>query len=188
MSLEARVVSLAQAIGDDIQILLAQDGSLTGLTTTDKTSLVAAINEVAANSAVGALLSANNLSDLGDTASARTNLDVRSTAQVTAEISAAVAAITLSALGGLTQAEVDARVQVVVDSAPAALDTLNELAAALGDDPNFAATITAALGNKVDFGSAQTLTVGQQLQACQNIGVGDPEHDFVTDYTTSRDT
>lgn len=38
----------------------------------------------------------------------------------------------------------------IVDSAPSALDTLNELAAALGDDANFAATVTTALGNKQD--------------------------------------
>ena len=36
--------------------------------------------------------------------------------------------------------------QLIVDTAPAALDTLNELAAALGDDANFSATITTALG------------------------------------------
>lgn len=39
-------------------------------------------------------------------------------------------------------------VAALVDSSPAALDTLNELAAALGDDPNYAATITTALGLK----------------------------------------
>lgn len=43
---------------------------------------------------------------------------------------------------------VDARVQLIVDAAPAALDTLNELAAALNDDPNFAATVTTALAGK----------------------------------------
>jgi hypothetical protein len=37
---------------------------------------------------------------------------------------------------------VDSRVQLVVDAAPAALDTLNELAAALGDDADFAGTVT----------------------------------------------
>jgi hypothetical protein len=37
----------------------------------------------------------------------------------------------------------------VVDSSPAALDTLNELAAALGNDPNFAASTATALGNRV---------------------------------------
>lgn len=41
----------------------------------------------------------------------------------------------------------------ILDSAPATLDTLNELAAALGDDPNFAATITAALGLKLNSSS-----------------------------------
>lgn len=44
------------------------------------------------------------------------------------------------------QTAVDARIALVIDSAPSALDTLNELAAALGDDPNFAATMTTALG------------------------------------------
>lgn len=36
---------------------------------------------------------------------------------------------------------------IVTDSAPEALDTLNELAAALGDDPNFAATMATAISN-----------------------------------------
>lgn len=52
---------------------------------------------------------------------------------------------TVSTLSDFTTA-VDARVQLIVDAAPAALDTLNELAAALGDDPNFSATITTLIG------------------------------------------
>jgi hypothetical protein len=44
-------------------------------------------------------------------------------------------------------AEVDARIQAVVGAAPAALDTLAELAAALGDDADFAAGVTTQLGN-----------------------------------------
>lgn len=43
------------------------------------------------------------------------------------------------------QSYVDGRVQLIVDSAPGALDTLNELAAALGDDANFSATVTTSL-------------------------------------------
>lgn len=39
-------------------------------------------------------------------------------------------------------------VAAAIDAAPGALDTLNELAAALGDDPNFAATMTTALAGK----------------------------------------
>ena len=41
-----------------------------------------------------------------------------------------------------TQAQIDAKVAAVLDSAPEQLDTLNELAAALNDDANFATTIT----------------------------------------------
>ena len=55
--------------------------------------------------------------------------------------------------GGSTTSISDIATQVqaaIVDSAPEALDTLNELAAALGDDPNFAATITTQIGQKAD--------------------------------------
>lgn len=38
----------------------------------------------------------------------------------------------------------------LVDGAPETLDTLNELAQALGDDANFSATVAAQIGNKVD--------------------------------------
>lgn len=51
-----------------------------------------------------------------------------------------------------TTAFVRAVVSALVDSSPAALDTLNELAAALGDDPNFATTMTNALAGKVPTG------------------------------------
>src|SRR6056300_1122394 len=45
-----------------------------------------------------------------------------------------------------TTAFVSTAVSNLVDSAPATLDTLNELAAALGDDPNFATTVTNSIG------------------------------------------
>ncbi|EDV5075247.1 phage tail protein, partial [Salmonella enterica subsp. enterica] len=44
-----------------------------------------------------------------------------------------------------TTAFVRSAIAALVDSSPGALDTLNELAAALGDDPNFATTMTNAL-------------------------------------------
>ena len=48
-----------------------------------------------------------------------------------------------------TTAFVQTAVAGVVDSAPAALDTLNELAAALGDDANFATTTANSIGTKM---------------------------------------
>jgi hypothetical protein len=44
-----------------------------------------------------------------------------------------------------------AQIAAVIDSSPGALDTLNELAAALGDDANFAASVTTALAGKADL-------------------------------------
>ena len=49
-----------------------------------------------------------------------------------------------------TRAYVDTAVSNLVDSAPAALDTLNELAAALSDDATFATTVTNAIAGKQD--------------------------------------
>ena len=48
-----------------------------------------------------------------------------------------------------TKGYVDTSVSALIDSAPGALDTLNELAAALGDDPNFATTVTTSIATKV---------------------------------------
>ncbi len=62
-------------------------------------------------------------------------------------------------LGGIaadlyaTKNYVDTSIADLVNSAPGALNTLKELADALGDDPNFAATITAALATKLDANS-----------------------------------
>jgi hypothetical protein len=50
-------------------------------------------------------------------------------------------------------AAVNAAVAALVASAPGTLDTLDELAAALGDDPNFATTTATALASKVAIAS-----------------------------------
>lgn len=52
-----------------------------------------------------------------------------------------------------TPAAVAAQIAALVASAPAALDTLNELAAALGNDPNFATTITNLMAAKAPSAS-----------------------------------
>jgi hypothetical protein len=48
-----------------------------------------------------------------------------------------------------TKAYVDTQIAATIDSAPAALDTLNELAAALNDDANFSTTVATSIGTKV---------------------------------------
>lgn len=72
--------------------------------------------------------------------------------------------------GGVTlaqvQSEVNTAVNALLDGAPAALDTLNELAAAINDDATFSATITAAVAAKAN--SADVYTQAQ-------IGNVDPD-------------
>ena len=58
--------------------------------------------------------------------------------------------LTSSALSGYaTTGYVDTAIANLVDTAPDALNTLNELATALGDDPNFATTVTNSIATKL---------------------------------------
>ena len=62
--------------------------------------------------------------------------------------------LTSSSLGlYATKSYVDTAVSNLVDSSPAALNTLNELAAALGDDANFSTTVTNTLATKAPLAS-----------------------------------
>lgn len=66
---------------------------------------------------------------------------------------------------------VQAAIAALVDSSPGALDTLNELAKALGNDPNFATTMTNALAGKMDK-SANGEDIPDKDIFLQNAGVG----------------
>ena len=69
-----------------------------------------------------------------------------------------------------TQTYVGTEVSNLVDSSPAALDTLNELAAALGDDPNFATTVTNSIALKAPLASPSF--TGDVGIAANNSGQG----------------
>ena len=66
---------------------------------------------------------------------------------------------------------IEERVTALVDSAPETLNTLNELANALGDDPNFATTVATEIGKKVD----------------KVDGKGLSTNDFTDDYKSTLD-
>lgn len=169
MSLETKIVALAQAMGADVKALRLAQGDLTALTTTTKTSLVAAINELV-------LLVANSGGAGIDDAAASGGAVTWSVDKIKAVVDAAKLAVKDELLGG----------------AGAALDTLAELAAALGDNPNFATTIATELGNRVRYDAAQTLTTAQKTQACTNIGavelaaIGNPERDLAAVYAAAK--
>jgi hypothetical protein len=69
-----------------------------------------------------------------------------------------------------TQTYVGTEVSNLVDSSPAALNTLNELAAALGDDPNFATTVTNSIALKAPLASPSF--TGNVGIAANNSGQG----------------
>jgi hypothetical protein len=110
------------------------------LITTAKSNLVAAINEVAS--------SAGSAAGIDD---ATTSTSSTWSSQKTLD-------------------EITDAVNALVNGAPGALDTLDELAAALGDDGNYAATVTTALNARVRTDTAaQGLTTTQQGTARTNI-------------------
>jgi len=67
--------------------------------------------------------------------------------------------LTSSSLSGYaTESYVNTQVSNLVDSAPGTLDTLNELAAALGDDANFSTTVTNSIATKAPIASPSFTT------------------------------
>ena len=66
---------------------------------------------------------------------------------------------------------IDTAITNLISGSPTALDTLNELAAALGDDAAFSTTITTALGNRLRFDSSQTLSSAEKTQILTNLGI-----------------
>lgn len=171
MSLDVNLRDLATAIGTgEKQIRQWLNGNmadLSTLTTTAKTSLVAAINEL--DSAIDALSSAEGGATINDGATSGSL--VWSSSKTSTEIAGAVAAL--------------------VDSAPGTLDTLNEIAAALQDDPDVIAALQTGLGQRVAV-TSQTFTGPEQSQARANIGaqsataVGPTDTDYVAIYNTAK--
>lgn len=74
------------------------------------------------------------------------------------------------------QSDITTAINNLTDSAPGALDTLNELAAALGDDANFSSSVTTSLAGKASTGTTMTagagLTGGGDLSANRSFAVG----------------
>ena len=72
-----------------------------------------------------------------------------------------------------TKAYVDTSVADLVDAAPGTLDTLNELAAALNDDPNFSTTITNSIATKLPLAGG-TMSGAIAMGGNKVTGVTDP--------------
>lgn len=162
MTRAERIIQLAQAFGADVKDLRTKQGDLSALSTTAKGSLVAALNEVFSLLGSG--------TEINDTAGNGVTTATWSADKIFDSIEQAKLDVRNSLLGG----------------ASAAFDTFLELQNALQNNPNLASDLATQIGNRVRFDAAQTLTVAQKLQACENIGLGNPDYDFVVDYNLAK--
>lgn len=159
MTTEQRVLALAQAIGADIKALRNVDGTLTSLSTTAKTNLVAAINEIYAMAQSGGV-------QINDAAPSTSTTVAYSPQKITALIVA--------------------KFDEVLGGASAAFNTLRELELEVLADNTAMSGLLTAVGNRVAFDTAQSLTEAQKLTACNNIGIGNFDRDFAADYNLAK--
>lgn len=170
MTLDTNLQDFATSVATNAKamktLLNGNATDLSALTTVQKSNLVAAINEVAAAvGGAGATIDDGAISALTVWSSAKTDSEVK------------------SAVAGL------------IESAPEALDTLNELAAALGDDPNFATTVTTSLSGKASLihtHAAGDITSGTiaavRLPSATETATGIVELATTVETTTGTDT
>jgi hypothetical protein len=173
MSLSTNVSNLATRIATEAKairtLVNGNAADLSALTTTAKNNLVAAINELktaatSASSSISSLQSADTTiqGNIGNLSSLTTTAKSSLVAAIN-ELDAALGQIDLTGLindnttatnstwsSNKISTQISSAVSALVDGAPELLNTLNELAAAIGDDESFATTITTTLGGKQD--------------------------------------
>lgn len=264
MTQTERIKLLAQAIGADIALLKTTIGDKADLSTTDKTNLVAAINELAIKiNAVETLqqsaseiddsepkanrvyssnkvqsliddiyasvysstkvqslideihtilgtLTASGYADVGyglKTLKDKVDVLEQKTVDLTALIkdteetetssvwsstktNAVITAAVYSAKSELTDKIIADVAKVKSDilgaGVPETLDTLAEIADKLNGDAALVANMSVAINNRVRFDEEQVLSSEQKTIACTNIGIGEPNTDFVAIYNTAK--
>ncbi len=161
MSLATRIESLVIRVAQEFNDVRAKAGNLASLTTTDKSTLVAAINELQA-----AVTSSTAIDD----------------AQI---------ATTSTYSSNKIVSLLDALKTEILGGADAAYDTLVEIQQLLQSGTSGLDALLAAINMRVRFDAAQSLTVTEQLQARTNIGavaaddVGNADTDFVAVFVTT---
>ena len=246
MTQTERIKLLAQAIGADIALLKTTIGVKTDLSTTDKTNLVAAINELATKiaavetlqqsaseiddsapkanrtyssnkvtslideiKAILGTLTASGYADVGaglktlkdkvdtleqktvdltelikDTETKTTSVwsSTKTNDAITAAVATAKSELTDKIIADVAKVKSD----ILGAGVPETLDTLKEIADKLNGDAALVANLSVAINNRVRFDEDQVLSSEQKTRACTNIGIGEPDTDFVVIYNTAK--
>ena len=246
MTQTERIKLLAQAIGADIALLKTTIGVKTDLSTTDKTNLVAAINELAIKieavetlqqsaseiddsapkvnrvyssskvkslideiNAILGTLTASGYADVGtglktlkdkvDTLEQKTvdltelikdtetkTTSVWSSTKTNAAITDAVDTAKSELTDKINADVAKVKSDILGAGVPETLDTLAEIADKLNGDAALVANLSVALNNRVRFDEAQALSSEEKTTACTNIGIGEPNTDFVAIYDAAK--
>lgn len=144
-TLNTQISALATQIGTDVKGILASIGDLSQLTTTQKASIVLALNELKAT-----------LDSVAGSVGATIDDDATNTSQTwsSSKISSAISEAISALVGG----------------APDTLDTLKELSDAIEANKDTIEALQSIAAGHVKFDAAQSLTSEQQGQARANIG------------------
>ena len=241
-----RIKLLAKAIGADIALINTTIGVKTDLSTTDKTNLVAAINELAIQikavetlqqssseiddsapktnrvyssnkvkslideiNAILGTLTASGYADVGtglktlkdkvdaleqktvdltalikDTETQTTSVwsSTKTNAAITAAVGTAKSELTDKIITDVAKVKSD----ILGAGVPETLDTLKEIADRLNGDAALVANMSVAINNRVRFDEDQVLSSEQKTRACTNIGIGEPNTDFVAIYNDAK--
>lgn len=195
MTLETRLQELAQVAGSGdkaLKVLINGNAAdLSDLTTTNKSSLLAALNEVAASVATAAGIDDNTTGPSTTWSSSKTSTEIaaaRSGAVDDAIDDTATASTTstLSASAILT-AVANAKSEII-GGAGAAYDTLVEIQGLLQDNDSALGAINDGLANRVRVDAAQTFDPTMQATARSNIGaaaaadLGNTDRDLAADF------
>lgn len=145
MSLSSQIASLATTVGADVKGILASIGTLSELTTTQKSNLVVALNELKAG---------------------LTGLESELGAQINDEATASTTTWSSQKIN----TAISTAVSDLINGAPGTLDTLKELADAITENQGAIEALETIAAGHVKYDGAQSLTTEQQAQARTNIG------------------
>lgn len=162
MTLRQRIDALVDAIGAEFKKVIGKIGSTDSLQTTERGSVVGAVNEL--KTRIDNIGSGNSGAVIDDTAPASDK--AYSSQKVDSLIGAAKAAVKSE----------------ILDGVDAAYDTLAEVARYIEQDKTGAASMAEAISKRLRIDESQTLSLSQKSAVEATLNLGDTDADFVAKF------